>query len=272
MDDKIETALENLQEASATSLSETTEALEARIAELEAGLSASAESTSSTLEERLAGLRDEIGSRIEAVAEASETAARDLETAFDELVAAGTAMVTSTVSNALDGMPTSGPHRVGETALFEEGKLRAFVAALDRDNKSARLSVNGETLSVAMGETATVSVDGSDCTIGIAAIDAAGVTVASGCDGAATPAAAQMPAPETGFTPGQVALLADGALRVFVSGLAADGSSARIAVNGVETQTVNAGELVDVSAGDRTCTVTVTGVGGGLVALEGSCS
>ena len=78
-------------------------------------------------------------------------------------------------------------------------------------------------------------------------------------------------APEEGFRPGQTVRLADGALRVFVSGLASDGSAARIAVNGVATQSVGVGESVDVTVDDRDCTVTVTGVGDGMVGLEGSC-
>lgn len=78
-------------------------------------------------------------------------------------------------------------------------------------------------------------------------------------------------APEEGFRPGQTVRLADGALRVFVSGLASDGSAARIAVNGVATQSVGVGESVDVTVDDRDCTVTVTGVGHGMAGLEGSC-
>ena len=104
---------------------------------------------------------------------------------------------------------------------------------------------------------------GSDC----------GAAASGGSEegGESEAAAAPAEAPEDGHRAGEVASLADGKLRVFVSGLADDGSAARIAVNGVQTQLVNAGESVEVETGEGACTVTVTGVGNGMVGLEASC-
>jgi hypothetical protein len=58
-------------------------------------------------------------------------------------------------------------------------------------------------------------------------------------------------------------------LRVFVSGVI--GGDARLAMNGTDTQMVEVGESVEVASGDQNCTVTVTGVDGDMVGLQGSC-
>jgi hypothetical protein len=101
---------------------------------------------------------------------------------------------------------------------------------------------------------------------------AGGSSESSGTDAAASDenSSDEASASGEGYRPGETAQLADG-LRVFVSGLASDGSAARIAINGVNTETVAAGESVEVSSQDGTCTVTVTSVADGRVALEGSC-
>ncbi|GGG65830.1 hypothetical protein GCM10011415_10760 [Salipiger pallidus] len=51
--------------------------------------------------------------------------------------------------------------------------------------------------------------------------------------------------------------------------LAAEGSAARASVYGWTTQSVDAGETVEVSSGDTSCNVTVAGIGG-TVGLVGS--
>ena len=100
-----------------------------------------------------------------------------------------------------------------------------------------------------------------------AAPAAAPAAAAGAAPGAAAPAASA--APVEGFGPGETAVLSDGALRVFVSGVG-DGS-ARLAVNGVQTVTVAVGEGVEATAGDKACTVTVEGIDRGRVALGYVC-
>ncbi|MDW3222425.1 MAG: hypothetical protein R8G34_05970 [Paracoccaceae bacterium] len=268
---KISAALERAQDASATTLSEATESMSARLAELEASLGESSAAAATGLEDKLASLQEDVSARIDAVSEAATAQAQDLEAALSALSAAAVGSSSESTGDATDDMQTSGVLGVGETAVFAEGAVRAFVSGLDRENGSARLSVNGASMSVGVGETATVA--GADCKIGVASLSGDGVTVGSDCGMSdASSASALPPAPESGHRPGTVAVMADGALKVFVSGLAGDGSSARIAINGVETQTVGAGASVEKMAGDLTCTVTVTGVGNGMVGLEGSCS
>ena len=46
----------------------------------------------------------------------------------------------------------------GQTAVFAEGALRVFVSRLDLDASTARLSVNGETKTLASGQARTVMV------------------------------------------------------------------------------------------------------------------
>lgn len=267
---KISAALERAQGATANTLSETTESMSAKIAALEASLDENSAAATSALEERLAMLQQDVSARIDAVSEAATIQVQELETAISTLSAAALASSTPATSNATSGMQTSDVLGVGETAIFADGAVRAFVSGFDRDSGAVKLSVNGSAMSVGVGE--TVVVDGAECELGIASLNSDGVTVGSNCGMAGASSASEVPpAPENGHRAGTVAVLADGALRVFVSGLADDGSSARIAINGVETQTVDAGTSVEASAGDQTCTVMITGVGNGMVGLEGSC-
>jgi hypothetical protein len=62
--------------------------------------------------------------------------------------------------------------------------------------------------------------------------------------------------------------LADG-LSVFVSGVT--DSAARIAINGVATETVPVGESVEVEVGEQACRVSVESVDRGHVALGYVC-
>ncbi len=69
--------------------------------------------------------------------------------------------------------------------------------------------------------------------------------------------------------PGEVLMLADGALRVFVSGVV-DGK-ARLAVNGLSTQVVAVGDGVTTDVDGKSCTVSVTGIRDNRVGLTGDC-
>lgn len=86
---------------------------------------------------------------------------------------------------------------------------------------------------------------------------------------AAAPEAGAGEAAPAGIAPGGVAALAGGKLRVFVSGVTDEG--ARIAVNGVVTEVVPAGQTLDVKVGEETCKVSVESVDGGRVSLGGTC-
>ncbi len=172
-------------------------------------------------------------------------------------------------------LTVSDPTSVGKTAIFADGAVRAFVSRIDPSGGSVRLVINGEQVNLGAGGTTKVSMEGGDCAIAVMALGDNGATLGSDCgsqdmtDAAAAPASDV--APENGIKPGNTVTLADGAVRVFVSRVDDAAGEARIAVNGVATQVVTSGDEVEVTSGDQDCTVTVTGIGQGLVGLDASC-
>jgi hypothetical protein len=100
---------------------------------------------------------------------------------------------------------------IGQTAVFADGAVRAFVSRVG--DGGAVLSINGDASEIAAGDAVLVRHDGGTCRVGVARVSYAGVEICSDCDGAL--------ASEGGATagPGQTVMLADAALRVFVSGV-----------------------------------------------------
>ena len=99
------------------------------------------------------------------------------------------------------------------------------------------------------------------CHIGVASVSADGVGVSSDCD---------TPLSGPSYRAGQTAVLADGALRVFVSGVL--NGEARLAVNGYTQKTVPPSGAHKLAIGEQSCNVTVTGIREGAVSLTGDCS
>ncbi|MCA0850984.1 apolipoprotein A1/A4/E family protein [Salipiger thiooxidans] len=299
------------QQEALAALSERIGALEARLAE-----SADSDDLAARLGERMEAMKAEMASRMEAMSDSAKTQADTLRSALSELsggmqeaaqMAAAAVAAKAGASGggeAAGGMTVTEPLAVGQTAIFAEGAVRAFVARLDGQGGAVRLVVNGTTAELGSGGTARVPQGEGSCSVSVLGLSDGKVTLGSDCgsaqeaegddagaegdaagaEGDAAGAGAEAAgaagggeaggetaAPENGTRPGAVAVLADGKLRVFVSGVASDGSSARIAVNGVQTQTVEPGASVEVKAGDAACTLTVTGIGGGMVGLEASC-
>ena len=273
IDGKLEAAMARAEAANAGALEDATEALTARIADLEGSLSERSTAVSAAVDEKLAALEADVSSRIDAVSEAAETSVKDIEAALSTLASAMEPASAGSSEDMAAQMQTAGPLGVGQTAIFMDGAFRAFVSSLDRDAGAARLNVNGATVTLGVGETETVSIDGQNCAVGLVALDNMGATIGSDCgvDGASGVAAFIPAAPEDGYPVGATALLAEGALRVFVSGLAGDGASARLAINGTETQVIASGSSIAVAAGEQSCDLTVTGVGEGIVGLEATC-
>lgn len=93
---------------------------------------------------------------------------------------------------------------------------------------------------------------------------------------AAAPEAAQpapAPAPRSGgpgLTPGNTAMLADGALRVFVSRVSQEDQSARLSIQGA-LASMAVGETVLTMAGNDYCMVTLDGISGSGAQLSGAC-
>ncbi|EEX14901.1 conserved hypothetical protein [Citreicella sp. SE45] len=306
------------QQEALAALSERIGAMEARLAE-----SSGSDDLAARLGERMEAMKAEMASRMEAMSDSARTQADTLRSALSELsggmqeaaqmAAAAVAAKAggSGAGEAAGGMTVTEPLSVGQTAMFADGAVRAFVARLDGQGGAVRLVVNGTTAELGSGGTARVPQGEGSCSVSVLGLSDGKVTLGSDCgsapeaggDAAGTggdaagaggdaagagaetsgagaedaeaagggEAGGETAAPENGTRPGAVAVLADGKLRVFVSGVASDGSSARIAVNGVQTQTVEPGASVEVKAGDAACTLTVTGIGGGMVGLEASC-
>ncbi|EPX76233.1 hypothetical protein [Salipiger mucosus] len=282
------------QQEAMTAQQETLAAMQERLAALEEAMpegGASAEDVQSAVSEQLAGFEESLSARLAELSEATQSQAENLRGSLDELASgleqSARVAAAAVASNgggggggATEGMEVTEPLTVGQTALFAEGGVRAFVSRINAQAGSVRLSINGETTEIGVGGAAPVSIEAGDCSVAVMGLESEGVTLGSDCsdaqpsgamEGDAEAAGSAPPAPEEGFGVGEVAQLADGALRVFVSGMAQDGTAARIAVNGVTTQVVGSGESVEVQSGEQSCTVTVTGVGDGMVGLEGAC-
>jgi hypothetical protein len=147
--------------------------------------------------------------------------------------------------------------RVGETVSF--GDARVFLSAVNADAGRARVAINGaQTQVLELG----TPVAAGDCTVMLAGFAEGGARIAGEC---ATPP--QGSGAGTAIAVGATGALADGRLRVFVSGIDARGGSARVAVNGTETIELRMSE--PVRAGD--CDVTLTGIGEGSVTIDAGC-
>lgn len=238
-----------------------------------------------------AQIRDDLGDRISALetrldeaaadlsARMSETAAEQTETlrtalkaepAPEDVAAAAGEPESDTEGGSREALPEglrmAGETRgIGETFVLADGAVRAFVQQADAQQGRARLSVNRVSSDLAVGETVVVPHSDGTCRLGVAAVTGDGVAIGSDCD---------VPADDgtlgEAYTPGNLAMLADGKLRVFVSGIFGD--EVRLALNGLETRRVRVGEPHDIEVEDTTCSVAVTGVRGNSVLLAGTCS
>ncbi|MDK3073854.1 hypothetical protein QO034_12090 [Sedimentitalea sp. JM2-8] len=278
--DAVQRAMAPMTESSAAQ-SSAMAALSARIESLEAQLAEGASASEDlvgTFGAQLAELKDSIGGAISGTAseqsEALKTALAEISTKIASQAEAlkqaavrprpDKAESAAAPAPAADpvAMPAAGPTLgAGQTALFADGAVRAFVRRVTAEG--AVLSINGASSEIGAGESVVVRHDGGTCRVGVAQVSGAGVALSSDCDGGA--------APEDGVsaTPGQTVMLADGALRAFVSGVV--GGDARLSINGVGTQVLAVGESAETEVDGRTCSVTVTGIRGGTVGLTGRC-
>lgn len=261
------------------------------------GMSASVQEQFAALGDRLGALEEQlgsgsdamgaIGSRIDGLSEELRTTLSEQQTAVSDGISALGARIESaaaaagstaqggsgTAEEVAEEMSPADPIeggtelRVGETAMLADGALRAFLSRATED--AARLSVGGEMIDLAVGRSGTVG----DCEVTLNGTDGAVARLSATCGGSGGDAEdsasteAEMSGDGTGV--GEIALVGDGAARVFVSGIAADGSAARIAVNGIATQAVAVGERAEV--GDEGCAVTVEAISGNRVSLGYAC-
>ncbi len=260
-----------------------------RLASLEAGLAALAADMSGGLEGLRAGV-DAGGQSVAALGEKLggdlEGVQRSLTGALEASGAASLAALESGLAGLRGQIPAAAPAPAaeadapaspaaaapadpgtppvgftpGQTAVLSDGALRAFVSRIDDAAGTAWLRVNGTDMMLEAGATETLASPAGDCRITLDAVDRGHAAISGACGD-------DLP-PPVGAAPGTIVTLADG-LRVFVSGVTDDG--ARIAINGVDTQTVPVGEAVDVAVGEQTCRVSVETVDRGRVALGYVC-
>ena len=150
--------------------------------------------------------------------------------------------------------------RVGETASFGSGTLRVFLSAFDEAAGRARVAINGaQTRALELA----VPVAVGDCAVMLTGFAEGGARVAGECAAAAPQGSGEGTAIKVGGT----GALADGKLRVFLSGTDAGGGTARVAVNGTETIELRMSEPVQAGG----CDVTLTGIGGGGATIDAGC-
>ncbi|BBU57285.1 hypothetical protein KU6B_35500 [Mameliella alba] len=258
------------------------DALETGLAENAPDMSALTAGLSKEMTTKLDDLRTKLGDDIAktsaAQAETIKTSLADLSKGIEETTRVAAAAAAAPADAGPDatevpepdsGMASADALSVGDTALFADGAVRAFVSRIDPAGGSVRLSVNGSLVTLGAGGSTPVSMDGRDCSVTVASMSDRGVTLGSDCG--VIPPAVTVAAPDNGVLPGHTVSLADGALRVFVSSVDSEGQEARIAVNGVQTQRVAADSSLGVDVGDQSCTLRVTGIGEGMIGFDASC-
>lgn len=190
-------AMENAQAAAGEASSATQEAIAAlgeRISALETQISESASSGADFTDQmraRMAEMQDALASRIDALGESAGESTAALRSALEDLSsgigggsegadAGGDGAETAADDAMMDGTEEKQAH-VGQTAIFGDGSVRAFVSRIDAESDTARISVNGDLVALSVGEATSVSVDGGDCSVRLSAIDAGTATLASDC-------------------------------------------------------------------------------------------
>lgn len=236
--------------------------LDARISALEARIDTAAADLGSTISDTAAAQTETLRAALEAQPAPVPAAAPETGTASAEADGAEDASRVALP----EGLRMEGEARgVGETFVLAGGAVRAFVQRADAQAGRAQLSVNRVSSDLAVGETVVVSHAGGACRVGVAAVTEGGVRIGSDCN---TPA--EGAALGDAYAPGNLAMLADGQLRVFVSGIFGD--EARLAINGLETRRVRVGDTQSVTMGEASCSVTVNGIRGNSVLLTGGCA
>lgn len=287
---EIDAAVSARIDAATKAETERTDALEAKVADLGSRVDAVSEQVKSSAD-AVQGLGDRLGSNLADVAAklgdsvnaAGATSVSALRSGLDKLEqslaaipsalaakpgakseagqpqAAAPGAAGQATAAAPSGIPAG--NAAGETVILSE-TARIFISRVDDAAGEAFVYVDGAPTTLKVGETTPFQANGEDCELTLAAVDRGHASITGAC-GSDLPAA-------SGTAPGAVAVLADGAVRVFVSAVDAEG--ARIAVNGVQTEDVAVGESIDVTAGEKSCKVTVTGIDRGHVALDAACS
>lgn len=157
-----------------------------------------------------------------------------------------------------DALPAPEGYMAGDTALLKDGAVRVFVSLVGED--TARLSVNGQMVSLPVRRSAPVSVGEDKCRVRVDDIDRGHVRVSAECGSEISVSSA--------VTAGKTVILGDGAARIFVGSVTAD-DKVRFAVNGQTLSTGASGDSFDIG---NTCSVTIEDVADGAASFSYECS
>lgn len=155
-----------------------------------------------------------------------------------------------------DDLPVPEGISAGETSVFADGALRVFASRVLEDE--ARLSVNGEMQTLAIGRSVPVMAGDENCRVYLDALDRGHALVSTKCGADVTVSEVA--------GPGSTVLLSDGAVRVFVGSVMNE--TVRFSVNGQTLLTGTSGDSHGVGEG---CAVTVEDVAEGKASFSHSC-
>lgn len=185
----------------------------------------------------------------------------------DAAVAEAQAVTQDTAEAAVEDtepteMPAADSPSAGETVVLADGALRVFVSRVTPDG--ARVAVNSYSMiELATGQARGIQTADAYCRIALDSVGGgqAGLSALCGDD---------LP-PATGTKTGETAVLAEGAVRAFVSRVSGDESYAVVALNGLGTVPLAFGDLATVDSPTGDCEVKIDSIDRGHVAFAATC-
>jgi len=224
------------------------------LGQLQARFAETVESATGNAGETVSGAVEAVSGKIDALSASVDEQLAAADSAMQERIGALEAEIAELAGSVETGMTEGAEARAA---------MREALAATD-ETVSASLAEMKETLS-ALGD----RLAALESRVGQAATPAP--DPASPPEPASATEAAPAEPPVSGTPAGRTEMLADGALRVFVSAVDAADGTARVAINGVSTQMLRVGSPASVSANGQTCTVTLDAIERGHAQMTGRC-
>lgn len=171
-------ALRTQVDESVTSLQGEFGALGDRIGSVEESVSNSADTMAERLSSEFSGRFESLGS---AISDQSSSLQSRLEGFRESLTGGGSSSADAPDAGASAGGSGGGGTGIGQTAALADGSIRAFVSRIDEDAENVRLSINGESRVVAVGETVDITADDQNCELTVDSIDDGMVALSGTC-------------------------------------------------------------------------------------------
>ncbi|WP_172331705.1 hypothetical protein [Mangrovicoccus sp. HB161399] len=238
----LETTAQSLMDRSATDLETLRAQIDGVASTLGKTMSEAAASQVAALQGQLDQLKGALAARQQAAAPAAAPAAQQ-----------AAAPVPRSAAGALTP---------GMTAMLADGALRVFVSRVSGEDRTARLSVQGQLASMEVGDTMLTMAGNDYCMVTLDGIAAGGAQISGAC-GDDLPAA-------TGAGPGNTVVLDGGDIRVFVSRVEDWPQRARLSING-EMKQLEPGRTALLAVGDKLCGVRLDAVDRGHASVSAAC-